>query len=134
MLPFVLYFATAAITGWHVYTLLLLAVYGAPFDPLELVSLLGSLSLFIAAYVSLFKPNRAARIALIASLAIWCFYGPAIAQMVRTRRAPLPVSTLIREAPVSQRKRATLPSAILQSIARPTPDLFVLNPAEAMSK
>lgn len=43
MLPFSLYFAASVITGFHVYTLLALAVYGAPPNPLELVSLLGSL-------------------------------------------------------------------------------------------
>lgn len=82
MLPFFLYFVASLITGFHVYTLLALAVYGAPANPLELVSLLGSLCLLIAAYVSLFKPNAAARLALIACLAIWCFYGPAIAKSV----------------------------------------------------
>jgi hypothetical protein len=85
MLPFCLYFATGVITGLHVYTLLTLAVYGVPFNPLELVSLLGSLCLLIAAFVSLFKPHAAARLALLASLAIWCFYGPAIAKSFRTK-------------------------------------------------
>ncbi len=85
MLPFCLYFATGVITGLHVYTLLALAVYGVPFNPLELVSFLGSLCLLIAAFVSLFKPHAAARLALLASLAIWCFYGPAIAKSIRTK-------------------------------------------------
>jgi hypothetical protein len=85
MLSFCLYFATGVITGLHVYTLLALTVYGAPFNPLELVSLLGSLCLLIAAYVSLFKPHAAARLALVASLAIWCFYGPAITKSMRTK-------------------------------------------------
>jgi hypothetical protein len=85
MFPFCLYFVVAVITGFHVYTLLALAVYGAPSNPLELVSLVGSLGLLIAAYVSLFKPSAAARIALLACLAIWCFYGPAIAKSVRTK-------------------------------------------------
>lgn len=52
-------------------------------DPLELVSLTGSLGLLLAAYLSLFKPHAAAKLALIASLAIWCFYGPAIARAIR---------------------------------------------------
>jgi hypothetical protein len=85
MLPFCLYFVASVITGFHVYMLLALAVYGAPSDPLELVSLLGSLGLLIAAYVSLYKPHAAARLALLACLAIWCFYGPAIAKPIRTR-------------------------------------------------
>jgi hypothetical protein len=85
MLPFFLYFATGLITGLNVYTLLALAAYGIPFNPLELVSLLGSLCLLIAAYVSLFKPRVAARLALLASLTIWSFYGPAIAKSIRTK-------------------------------------------------
>lgn len=85
MLPFFLYLGTAIATGFHVYTLLSLAVYGAAFSPLELVSLLGSVLLLIAASVSLFRPQLAARIALIAALAIWCFYGPAIVNQIRGR-------------------------------------------------
>jgi hypothetical protein len=95
VLPFLLYFSAGAVTGYHVYTLLLFAVYGAPFNPLELVSLLGSLCLFVAAYLSLFRPYAAGRLALIACLAIWCFFGPAIAGMVRTRLGkPGPVSSM----------------------------------------
>jgi hypothetical protein len=52
---------------------------------LELVSLVGSVGLLVAAYVSLFKPSAAARLALLACLAIWCFYGPAIAKSVHTK-------------------------------------------------
>jgi hypothetical protein len=85
MLPFFLYFVASVITGFHVYTLLALTVYGAPSNPLELVSLLGSLCLLITAYVSLFKPYAAARLAPIACLAIWCFYGPAIAKSIRPK-------------------------------------------------
>jgi len=85
MLPFCLYFFASIITGFHVYTLLALALYGAPSNPLELVSLLGSLCLLIAAYVSLYKPHAAARLALLACLAIWCFYGPAIAKSIRPK-------------------------------------------------
>ncbi|MFZ0770071.1 MAG: hypothetical protein WAN08_01500, partial [Candidatus Sulfotelmatobacter sp.] len=84
MLPFCLYFVAGIVTGFHVYTLAL-AMYGARLNPLELVSLLGSLCLLIAAYVSLSKPNAAAKIALLASLMSWCFYGPAIAKSVRTK-------------------------------------------------
>ena len=85
MLPFCLYFVASVITGFHIYTLLALTAYGAPSNPLELVSLLGSLCLLIAAYVSLFKPYVAARLALVACLAIWCFYGPAIARSIRPK-------------------------------------------------
>jgi hypothetical protein len=82
MIPFFLYLAAGAVTGFHVYTLLILAVLGVPVNPLEFVSLAGSLGLLVAAYLSLFKPSAAARLALLASLAIWCFYGPAIVRTV----------------------------------------------------
>jgi len=85
MLPFCLYFVAGVATGFHVYTLLALTVYGAPFNSLELVSLLGSVGLLIAAFISLFKPHAAARIALIACLMTWSFYGPGIAEVVRTK-------------------------------------------------
>jgi len=85
MLPFFLYFITGVITGFHIYALLSLAVYGVPFNPLEVVALLGSFGLLLAAYVSLFRPHGAAKLALVAALAIWSFYGPALAKVVRTR-------------------------------------------------
>jgi len=78
MLPFCLYFVAGLITAFHVYTLVALAAYGVPINPLEFLSLLGSLSLVTAAYISLFKPYAAARIALVACLVMWSFYAPAI--------------------------------------------------------
>jgi len=62
MLPLCLYFVTAVITGFNLYTLLAMTVYGVPFNPLELVALLGSLGLMIAAFISLFKPHAAAKV------------------------------------------------------------------------
>src|SRR5579863_10783135 len=85
MLPFCLYFIVALLTGFHVYSLLALTLYGVPFNPLELVSLLGSLGLLIAAGISLFKPTAAAKVALIASLLVWSFYGPTITRVVRNK-------------------------------------------------
>jgi hypothetical protein len=85
MLPFCLYFVAGVVTGFHVYTLLAMALYGVPANPLEFVSLVGSLLLVIAAMISLFRPHAAARVALIGSLLIWSFYGPAIAKLVRTK-------------------------------------------------
>ena len=83
MLPFVLYFVTAVVTGFHVYMLLSFVVYGVPINPLELFALLGSFCLLIAAYLSLFRPRAAGRLALLACLAMWCFYAPAIRTIVR---------------------------------------------------
>ena len=85
MVPFLLYFLAGAVTGFHVYTLLSMTLYGVAFSPLEAVSLLGSLGLLIAASVSLFKPHAAAQIAMVACLLTWSFYGPAIANVVRNK-------------------------------------------------
>ena len=96
MLPFVLYFVTGVVTGFHLYTLLSFAVYGAPVNWLELVALLGSFCLLIAAFVSLFRPAGAARLALVACLLMWCFYAPAIAKTVRARFAKATASSQVR--------------------------------------
>ncbi len=82
MLPFFLYLLAGAITGAH---LLLFAATGTPLNSLQLVSLAGSLCLIVAGYLSLFRPGAAAKLALLASLAMWCFYSPAIAKAVEAR-------------------------------------------------
>ncbi len=87
MLPFVLYLIAGALTGFQVYALLALGAYGAPVSPLEFLSLLGSLVLIVAAYLGLWKPRLAARVALLAALVIWCFYAPATLHAVRSWRA-----------------------------------------------
>ena len=96
MLPFILYLVTAIVTGVHLWSLLSFALYGAPFNLLELISLLGSFSLLLAAYISLFRPHAGARLALIACLVMWCFYAPAIAKLVRKKFAgPAAVSQCV---------------------------------------
>lgn len=96
MLPFVLYFVTAMFTGYHLYVLMSLVVYGVPVNPLELIGFLGAFALLTAAYISLFRPRAAGRVALIACLALWCFYAPAIANFVRARiHKPAAVSELL---------------------------------------
>jgi hypothetical protein len=110
MLPFVLYFVTAVVTGFHVYTLLSFAVYKVPVNLFELLSLLGSFCLLIAAYVSLFRPHAAARLALLACLVMWSFYAPAIARIVRTRWA--------KPAAVSQFMGATVGATSKHSLLR----------------
>lgn len=85
MLPFVLYFIAALITAFHLYGLLSLVTYGLPINPLAVIALCGSLVLLLAAYISLFRPGAAAKIALIAALALWSFYAPGIASLVRVR-------------------------------------------------
>lgn len=101
MLPFFLYFAAGMVTAIHLLSLLSVSAYGGPFNPLELVALLGSVGLLVAAYVSLFKPYAAARVALIASLAIWSFYGPAIARTLRTRTSPAVFTPAVLSTPTA---------------------------------
>jgi len=86
MLPFVLYVAAGALTAVHVYVLLSLGILGAPSSILEFVALLASLGLIAAGYVSLFRSQLAARLALIAALGSWCFYAPATVATVKAGR------------------------------------------------
>jgi hypothetical protein len=87
MLPFFLYLFAGAITGFHICTLLLATMNGGPVNSLPVIALFGSFCLLIAAYVSLYRPQAAAKIALIAALAMWSFYGPAIANVIRAKLA-----------------------------------------------
>lgn len=94
MFPFILYLVTGFISGIYIYSLLSLTLYTAGFNALELLALMGCLCLIIAAYVSLARPREGARIALIAALMIWCFFGPAIAKTVhRSSEKPAPQHT-----------------------------------------
>jgi len=86
------------------YTLVSFSLQGAPFNPLEVISLLGSVGLLIAAYISLYRPAAGARVALIAALVIWVFYAPAIATSVRKRLATAPavVSAVVARSEANQ--------------------------------
>lgn len=121
MLPFILYFAAAVATAYHVLTLLTLALYGAPSDPLEMLALVGSLGLLIAAYVSLFRPPAAAKIALLAALLLWSFYGPAIAHQVRATFEKRSVLSESRAQPVAGKEHSA-------EVARPTRLSSVMSP------
>jgi hypothetical protein len=76
-LVFLLYFVAGVTTGLHI---LLMSGANNSLHPLQMVGLLGSVGLLIGAYLSLFQPDAAAKMALLASLLLWCFYGPAIAK------------------------------------------------------
>lgn len=87
MLPFILYCSAGVLTAGHVYVLLSLGLLGSSASVLELISLLGSMALMASGYLSLFRPGFGAKLALPASLGIWCFYGPAIVATFRPGRA-----------------------------------------------
>ena len=74
----VLYMATALTTGFQVYWVLMMAIWGAPTSPLEFVSICGSVVLFIAGVLAKWRPRAAAMTALCASAAIWSFYAPSL--------------------------------------------------------
>lgn len=104
MLPFVLYAATGGVTGCHIYFLLVLGRYGVPQNIWEFVALLLSLCIVICAYISIYRPILAARIALVSALGMWCFYGPAIVatvraghlkQLIKMQGAALPCSAVV---------------------------------------
>jgi hypothetical protein len=73
-----LYLVTAIMTAVHVLYLLLGGLYGAPTTATQYVSLVGSVILFVAGAIAFFSSRVAAIIALIGSLAMWCFYVPAL--------------------------------------------------------
>lgn len=80
MFPLLLYLLSGLATGWQVLRAVRWAVWGRPVHPLEVVSLLGSLILIVAAVTSPFRPRRAAWLALVGALACWTFYVPALVQ------------------------------------------------------
>jgi hypothetical protein len=83
MFPFVLYAVTAAVSGYHVYFLLTLGMFGVPQSASEYISLAMSACLLICAYISVYRPVQAAKIGLVAALGMWIFYGPAIISTIR---------------------------------------------------
>lgn len=85
MFPFALYLITGIATAAPVIYALEWAVWGAPIVATKYLSLLGSATLLVAAFTSLFERRIAARIALVGVLAIWSLYLPAITGAVRTK-------------------------------------------------
>ncbi len=86
MVPLLVYLVAGLITGVHLFVLLSSAILGGSFSGLEVLSLLGSVCLAATAYVALFRPYLAAKIALPSALVSWCFYGPSIRASLATVR------------------------------------------------
>ena len=84
MLSFVLYLSTGIITAIPVWYAISWGVWG-PTSTLEIISLLGSLVLIIAAFKSLSNRALAARMACIAVLAVWPCYGMSFLTEARIR-------------------------------------------------
>jgi len=85
MLSFVLYLSTGIITAIPVWYAVSWGVWGRPTSTLEIISLLGSLVLIIAAFKSLSNRALAARMASIAVLGVWACYGTSIITEARIR-------------------------------------------------
>jgi hypothetical protein len=85
MLSFVLYLLTGIITAIPVWNAVSWGFWGRPTSTLEIISLLGSLVLIIAAFKSLSNRALAARMACIAVLAVWPCYSTSIITEARIR-------------------------------------------------
>ena len=84
-MTFLLYLLTAIMTALPVLFMLRWAIWGAPTSVWQYVSLLGSCLLVLAGFVSVSHRRVAARIAVVAVAAIWSFYLPVVASVVRAR-------------------------------------------------
>ena len=102
MLAAALYVVTAFATAAQVYWLLAWAIWGAPTTPLQYVSLGGSLGLLVAGIVAMWKARFAGFTAAGASVAIWCFYAPAVIYTVRS------LPTTLRALPTGRVVEQTL--------------------------
>jgi hypothetical protein len=89
-----------------VYWLLAWSIWGAPTSRTQYVALGGSLLLFGAALLAMWKARAAAIAAICASALIWSFYAPAlVVTFIR-----LPYTTLASESPLALQ---LLPSYLL---------------------
>jgi hypothetical protein len=73
-----LFLITALATGWQVFQLLMWGVWGKPSNPMECVSLLGSLALFFGSVVTFGGRPFGGILAGCGCLLLWVFYGPAV--------------------------------------------------------
>jgi hypothetical protein len=82
-----LFLLTAIATGWQVYWLMMWGFWGKPSDPLECVSLFGSLFLLIGAVFAFLGRPSAGLVAGAGCLLLWTFYAPATWQTVVDARS-----------------------------------------------
>src|SRR4051812_12485552 len=74
-----LYTSTAAATGWQVFRIMMLGVWGKPSNPWEFVALFGCLVLLYAAASAYDGAPRSEKLAAVLGCGLlWAFYGPAI--------------------------------------------------------
>ncbi len=75
---FLLYLLTGCAAAVQILSLALFIVWGRPVSPLEMVALLGSITLVVLAFYGLFRPQRAARVGMLVSAGMFTYYGPAV--------------------------------------------------------
>jgi hypothetical protein len=71
-----MYGATALATGVQLWWLMSWAIWGAPINPLEILGLLGSVVLLVAAVSGLRRHSSVQRTALCGLLLLWTAYAP----------------------------------------------------------
>jgi hypothetical protein len=79
MVTATLYILTALVTGLHNFYWLMEMVNGAPLHLLNLIALLGAVTLVVAAVAALLRPHIGAKIGLAGSFLLWVYYAPSIA-------------------------------------------------------
>lgn len=89
MLETALYVLTAVVTGAQVYWLLAWGIWGAPTSPLQYVSICGSLALLVAGVLAKWRPRATAVMAMSATIAMWCFYAPAMIHTIHSLPASM---------------------------------------------
>jgi hypothetical protein len=72
-----LYLATGLLTGYQILRLVIWTVFGIPHKP-GFIAVLGSVMLFVAAIVILFRTRMAAWIGLVGTVLVWFFYIPVL--------------------------------------------------------
>ena len=81
--PCLLYLTTGILSGGEIYSTVIWGIWGRPTHPTELIALIGSLVLIVAAFRSLWSPKRAAWFALFATLTQWVYFGPSVNWLFR---------------------------------------------------
>ena len=82
MIPFVLLFLTAVLTGWQLFYRIMLGIWGVPNHWFHGVSLLGSVVLLVASYISMWSRRTGFKIALVGLFAVGVTFVPSLPGLV----------------------------------------------------
>jgi hypothetical protein len=73
----ILFLVTGLVTGYTTFYRMMWAIWGAPIAFVMYVAMCGSGLLVVAFLLMLFNPKIGIRVALLATVLLWCFYLPA---------------------------------------------------------